>query len=227
MRKRMINPLPRRSSSSMIDGPGSTVRVLRSLPRQVPRYKEEAADIFAFPLLDRDSCAEFVASVKNSADWLPALVRNQVGPDEYVTSVQRDARVAEILDSAEMGDLYYQFEQKMDEIVKPLIKTTFGITLEEHGGTQVLHYPPGGHYVPHQDAVSDLLYRYFTVVCYLNDDFEGGRTWFPSLGYSAQPRTGTAIIFPSRFYHCAQPVLRGEKFVIISWVNGPMPIQWI
>jgi hypothetical protein len=223
----MINPLPRRSSSSMIDGPGSTVRVLRSLPRQVPRYKEEAADIFALPLLDRDSCAEFVGSIKNSNDWLPALVRNQVGPDEYVTSVQRDARVAEILDSAEMGGLYYQFEQKMDEVVKPLIKTTFGITLAEHGGTQVLHYPPGGHYVPHQDAVSDLLYRYFTVVCYLNDDFEGGRTWFPSLGYSVQPRTGTAIIFPSRFYHCAQPVLRGEKFVIISWVNGPMPIQWI
>lgn len=200
---------------------------MRSLPTQIVRYKEEAGNVFAFPLLDAGSCAEFVESIKNGDDWLPALVRNQVGPTEYVTSVQRKSRLAQILDSTEIGDLYYQFEKKMDEVVKPLIKTTFDITLHEHGGTQVLRYPPGGHYVPHQDAVSDLLYRYFTVVCYLNDDFEGGRTWFPSLDYSAQPRTGTAILFPSRFYHCAQPVVRGEKFVIISWVNGPMPIQWI
>jgi len=191
------------------------------------RFNEEASNVFAFPLLDRDSCAEFVESIKSPRDWSPAMVRNQVGPAEYVTAVRPDTRLAQIMDSTTMGDLCCRFEKKMDTVVKPLIKTTFGITLEEHGGTQVLRYPPGGHYVPHQDAVSDLLYRYFTIVCYLNDDFEGGRTWFPSLDYSTLPRTGMAIMFPSRFYHCAQPVVRGEKFVIISWVNGPMPIQWI
>ena len=190
-------------------------------------YKEESSNVFAFPLFGEDTCAAFVESIRNADGWSPAQVRNEVGPAEYVTSVRPRTRFAEILDSAEMGKLYAHFEKKMDTVVKPLIKATFGITLDEHGGTQVLRYPPGGHYVPHQDAVSDMLYRYFTVVCYLNDDFEGGCTWFPSLDYSAVPRTGKAILFPSRFYHSAQPVVRGEKFVIISWVNGPLPIRWM
>lgn len=194
---------------------------------EMVQYKEESSNLFSFPFFAANSCARYVESIKNAEGWSPAQVRNEIGPAEYVTSVRPDTRFAEILGSAEMGDLYDRFEEKMNRVVKPLIKTTFGIALHEHAGTQVLRYPPGGHYVPHQDAVSDMLYRYFTVVCYLNDDFEGGRTWFPSLDYSAVPRTGRAIVFPSRFYHCAQPVVRGEKFVIISWINGPLPIKWI
>ncbi len=88
----------------------------------------------------------------------------------------------------------------MDEIIKPLIKRIFGVSLSKHVDTQILRYPPGGHYIPHQDVGSDLLDRYFTVVCYLNDDFEGGRTWFPSLNYSVVPQAGKAVFFPASFY---------------------------
>ena len=126
-----------------------------------------------------------------------------------------------------LRDLLARFDEKMDEIVKPLIKNIFGVSLSKHVDTQILRYPPGGHYIPHQDVGSDLLDRYFTVVCYLNDDFEGGRTWFPSLNYSVVPQAGKAVFFPASFFHCAQPVIKGEKFAIISWISGPVPLKWI
>jgi hypothetical protein len=195
--------------------------------KRMAHYEEESRSVFSVPLYDAKSCRAIVECVKRLDDWSTAQVRFEVGPAEFVTSERPDTRLARILTSVHTRELYDRFDEKMDEIIKPLIKTIFGVCLHEHSGTQILHYPPGGHYVPHQDAVSDMLYRYFTVVCYLNDDFEGGHTWFPSLNYSAVPQVGKAILFPSRFYHCAQPVIKGEKLVIISWVNGPLPLKWI
>jgi predicted 2-oxoglutarate/Fe(II)-dependent dioxygenase YbiX len=199
---------------------------VRELKRTV-LYKEESRDVFSIPLYDAKSCRAIVEYVKRLDDWSTARVRFAVGPAEFATSVRLDTRLARILNSVHARELYDGFDEKMNKIIKPLIKGIFGVSLHQHSGTQILRYPTGGHYVPHQDAVSDLLYRYFTVVCYLNDDFEGGHTWFPSLNYSAVPQAGKAILFPSRFYHCAQPVIRGEKLVIVSWVNGPLPLKWI
>jgi predicted 2-oxoglutarate/Fe(II)-dependent dioxygenase YbiX len=200
--------------------------VARELKRMA-HYKEESQEVFSVPLYDAKSCRAIVEYVKGLNDWSSAEVRFQVAPAEFVTSVRSDDRLARILNSVHARELYARFDEKMNKIIKPLIKTIFGVSLHEHSGTQILRYPPGGHYIPHQDAGSDLLDRYFTIICYLNDDFEGGHTWFPSLNYSAVPEVGKAMLFPSRFYHGARPVIQGEKFVIVSWVNGPHPLKWI
>jgi len=193
----------------------------------LPSYREEARSVFSFRFFEKKKCREMVQYVRHLDDWADAEVRHQVGTEEFVTSVRTDTRIANILISARCSKWYGLFDQEMDQAVKPIIQRVFGVSLQEHSGTQVLRYPPGGHYVPHQDAMTDMRYRYFTVVCYLNDNFEGGDTWFPSLNHSVVPETGKAVIFPSSFYHCAQPVIRGEKFVIVSWVIGPLPITWI
>jgi hypothetical protein len=195
--------------------------------KRTAHYEEECRGVFSVPLYDAKACRAIVERVKRLDDWSAAQVRFVVGPTEFVTTERADTRLARILNSAYTRELYDRFDERMNELIKPLIKRIFGVSLHQHSGTQILHYPPGGHYVPHQDAVSDMLYRYFTVVCYLNDDFEGGHTWFPSLNHSVVPQVGKAVLFPSRFYHCAQPVIRGEKFVIVSWVDGPLPLKWI
>ncbi|MGA8311890.1 MAG: 2OG-Fe(II) oxygenase, partial [Terriglobales bacterium] len=95
-------------------------------------------------------------------------------------------------------------------------------------GTEIVRYSPGGHYVPHKDANElELANRYFTVLCYLNDSFEEGKTSFTSLNFTAAPAAGKTLVFPSRYLHCAEPVTRGEKFVFITWLCGPPPIKWI
>jgi predicted 2-oxoglutarate/Fe(II)-dependent dioxygenase YbiX len=193
----------------------------------LPDWKEEARSVFSFRFFEKKTCRAMLQQMKRLDDWEDAEVRNQVSPQEFITSVRADTRIANILISAHCGKWYQLFDREMDQAVKPMIQNLFGISLHEHSGTQVLRYPRGGHYVPHQDAMTDMRYRYFTVVCYLNDDFEGGDTWFPSLDHAVLPETGKAILFPSSFYHCARPVVRGEKFVIVSWVIGPLPVTWI
>jgi len=136
-------------------------------------------------------------------------------------------RRARILDPARAVQIYDDFERRVDRQIKPLIKDIWQVDLREHAGTQIIRYAPNGHYEPHTDSGLNLNDRYFSVLCYLNDDFEGGCTFFPYLNYRATPKSGRAIVFPSRFTHCAEPVLKGEKYVALTWVVGPMPIQWL
>jgi Rps23 Pro-64 3,4-dihydroxylase Tpa1-like proline 4-hydroxylase len=192
-----------------------------------PGFHEESRDVFSIPLYDAQSCATIVEYIKGLDGWSSAQVRFEVGHEEFASAERPDDRIAKILESAQANEICAQFDDKMDSVIKPLIRQICGVNFTEHSGTQILRYPPGGHYVPHQDAGSDLLDRYFTVVCYLNEDFEGGHTRFPSLKHSVVPQRGKAVVFPSRFFHCAEPVIRGEKFVIISWLNGPTPLRWI
>jgi predicted 2-oxoglutarate/Fe(II)-dependent dioxygenase YbiX len=131
------------------------------------------------------------------------------------------------LNSPRAPHVYEQFDRRVNNVVKPLISQVWNVELTDHSGTQMIRYGEGGHYLPHADAGEDLPDRYFTALLYLNDDFDGGHTSFPSLDAAVKPKTGQAIIFPARYLHCAEPVTRGEKFVLLTWVCGPVPINWI
>lgn len=188
---------------------------------------EEANGVFRMPLLSPRTCRRMVENVESLRGWRGAQVSIETGDNAYGSVTRHDIRSARILSWKHTDILCRGFEAQLDRVVKPMIRKQWGVDLRDHDGTQVIRYPAGGHYLPHQDAGPDFPRRYFTVVCYLNDDFEGGRTWFPSLNYSAIPRCGSALLFPAHYYHCAQPVARGEKFVIVSWLEGPARVRWI
>ena len=107
------------------------------------------------------------------------------------------------------------------------LKGLWKLDLRTHSGTHLLKYEAADHYRPHKDTGLGFDGRYFSVVCYLNDDFTGGRTLFPTLNYAATPAAGRAIIFPSNYLHGSEPVISGQKFVMVSWIEGPVPIQWL
>ena len=52
-----------------------------------------------------------------------------------------------------------------------------------------------------------------SVLIYLNDDFEGGRTEIEGCG-SVEPRTGRALLFDHRIEHQGAPVSAGTKYVL-------------
>ena len=53
-----------------------------------------------------------------------------------------------------------------------------------------------------------------TCMVYLNDDFEGGRTWFPELDVRVEPRTGMVLLFRHLLSHAGETVLAGTKYVL-------------
>lgn len=96
---------------------------------------------------------------------------------------------------------------------------------------QILAYGPGGRYIAHADADAwdrdrhrwhRVVDRDVSLLIYLDQDFEGGALYFPRFDYRLQPATGTLVLFPAdaRYAHCAEPVIRGERHVIVSWAAG-------
>jgi len=64
--------------------------------------------------------------------------------------------------------------------------------------------------------------RFVSIICYLNDDFEGGETSFPNFEYDSQVRTGGMIIFPCTwsYLHKGNPVTKGgAKYVLGTFLN--------
>lgn len=143
-----------------------------------------------------------------------------------------EVRSAWILDSENQQHLYLDFENKVRTVIQSLILKLWGVKLYSCDGTQLIRYKPGDRYLPHKDSSEDateisFASRYFTILCYLNDSFLGGTTTFPTLGYTAMPVSGKALIFPSHYWHSAVSVAGGEKFVLLTWVCGPVPLRWI
>jgi predicted 2-oxoglutarate/Fe(II)-dependent dioxygenase YbiX len=190
-------------------------------------YKDESDGVISVSLFGAADCRKIVDRVSQLDQWEPAQVRETDAEGRSESFTHPEVRSTSIFVSEQAEDVYRSFDIAMDRQLKPLVKKVWNIDLTEHSGTQILKYGPADHYVPHQDSGPGLESRYLSVVCYLNDDFAGGETSFPGVGYTAKPKTGKAIIFPSHYLHGSVPVIRGEKFVIVSWLRGPDAIKWI
>ena len=107
---------------------------------------------------------------------------------------------------------------------------------------QVLQYPEGGFFKPHYDCCDggpDECKRMNaqggprrqTIIIYLNDDFQGGETFFPNINVTIVPQKGKAVVFWStdsdnnvirESFHGGNPVKGGEKWICNKWVH-PKP----
>lgn len=90
---------------------------------------------------------------------------------------------------------------------------------------QFAEYSPGHHYTWHTDTFTlcgkpeD---RKITVVCLLNDGFEGGDFEVRLYGdYNAQLKKGAMIAFPAILEHRVTPIITGTRYSATMWFNGP------
>lgn len=190
-------------------------------------YREESHGVVSLRLYEPSECQIIVKGINELEGWNAALIREAQESGDYNIVARSDVRSASTLNSPEVERLYDQFEQKLDSLVNPLIRQLWKLELRNHSGTHLLKYEAAGHYVPHRDTGLGFEGRYFSVVCYLNDDFTGGRTLFPTLKYAVTPEAGQAILFPSNYLHGSEPVVSGKKLVFVSWIEGPVPINWL
>jgi len=189
--------------------------------------EQECHGVYACTLYGAEECAAILAQARAIDAWAPAEIT--VEDDDGVSESLQDVstRSARILDRVQGAAITEDFDARVRRHVLPAIREIWDVDLHDLNGTQLVEYQPGGHYSTHQDSGGAFADRYFTVVAYLNADFDGGHTSFPTLPHVTHPETGKAVFFPSSYHHCAEPVTRGEKYVLITWVCGPVPVKWI
>lgn len=62
-------------------------------------------------------------------------------------------------------------------------------------------------------------------IVYLNDDFEGGQTYFEE-GTTFKPKTGRGLFFDGQYYrHGVKPIEENIRYVVAAWYKKLYPIS--
>jgi len=115
--------------------------------------------------------------------------------------------------------LKFQYKLKDDEcwanhLPEKLKSEEFQINRYDENQEYKWHTDQGYNYI---NETGNFM-RQFSIVVYLNDDFDGGETEFQFT--KIIPQRGACLIFPSNFMytHCARPVRNGVKYSCASWL---------
>jgi PKHD-type hydroxylase len=86
-------------------------------------------------------------------------------------------------------------------------------------------YDVNGKYETHVDTFHQRTNetRKLTVLVFLNDDFEGGKFYIANGHQRMYPEQskGSVIIFPSFMPHGVEPITKGVRYSIVTWMVGP------
>lgn len=109
------------------------------------------------------------------------------------------------------------------------VEPFFGTEIEYWNQPVLLKYEPGGFYVPHIDGEQwtgqDWLRIYdrdYSLIAFLNENYEGGNLVFPNQGMTVTPQKGRLVAFPSghEYRHGAEKTISGERFQLVSWLTA-------
>jgi prolyl 4-hydroxylase len=109
------------------------------------------------------------------------------------------------------------------------IAAASGTAPEQGEPLQVLRYGVGGEYKPHYDSIPGFTnQRAMTMLVWLNEDYEGGETWFTEPQLALKGVAGDAVLFTNvgpdgrrdpLSAHAGLPVTRGEKLIASKWIR--------
>lgn len=125
------------------------------------------------------------------------------------------------------------------EVIRARLSRAVGLPLPNFEMSQMLHYSEGQDFKPHHDYFDPAMpgyqaevaangQRIATQLIYLNEEFEGGETHFPSLGLTFRGGAGDALVFfnineqgdPEPLtLHTGLPPTKGEKWLFSQWIR--------
>ncbi len=185
-------------------------------------FEEVADQIRVLPLLDRNVCQGLIDAADHLSLWCDAMVDG--GPGSGIV-VDRRARSAELISEYWLPALFDHVRPAIEaRFTKQLSSTAsprFGLS-----SLQIIRYRPGGHHAVHADSGLDdgrgsTRWRRYSVVCYLNNEFDGGHTRFSGLDMRVKPPPGHCVLFPASYFHAGEPVLAGTKYILTTYLGDP------
>lgn len=178
--------------------------------------------------LTNQECDYFVS--KANAIGLKPATTYSPSRDEYVPDPARDSWVAKFICQDKN-----QISQRVSKRLSHLLKTN----VLQHEPFQVMRYQEGERYLPHYDFFPERTHsnpwwnksggqRVWTVLMYLNQEYQGGETAFLNTNLKIKGEKGGALIFRNltqdgsrdvKTVHLGMPATEGEKWVVSLWTR--------
>ncbi|MDG2990706.1 2OG-Fe(II) oxygenase [Candidatus Synechococcus calcipolaris G9] len=190
-----------------------------------PSFTDVGADILLFrQLLSPEVCQQII----QVAEWItfdPSSI--------LMGTVDPEVRSGGILPLDAQHPVQRSTQQLLYEkiqLIQRALYQHYGIKFPQVEGFSILRYRPGESYRRHVDNLllasrmmelaQGIPTRDISIVGYLNDEFEGGETYFDRQDIKIKPATGDVIAFPSYYTHphAALPVTQGTKYAFTTWL---------
>jgi PKHD-type hydroxylase len=182
---------------------------------------------FAYYKYDNVISSDMIKDIlSNRENWGSA----SVGDPNFGISTKKELRKTDIiwLDDQKYFDMFWDLGQDAN------LNGGWNLQLSCMESFQLGRYKDGGFYGWHvdgdmmtaydlpQNSFMDKNTRKLSMVCWLNDDFDGGEFEFhPAYNIPPlKPTKGTVLFFPSSYVHRVVPVTQGERYSLVSWFLG-------
>lgn len=184
-------------------------------------YNHDAYGLITVDLFEDITCQRIVERANNVNRWQRAAVVRPGSQGDFHEIVDENSRAGVILSLHDAPEVFSEFCASLTTHIRPIIGDVWHVDAAESYGTHLVRYPTGGYFRAHRDTGFGVGNRLFTVICYLNDDFEGGATSFPNLDQKIIPKCGRFLVFPSDYLHGSDTVTGGEKYIFVTWIVQP------
>lgn len=172
-------------------------------------------------------------------DWLIERARTRLTPSRVYDAVK-----GETLVSTTRTNSVANFSIADVELLHLLLQSRMSVAcrqpMRNMEAPAVLHYALGEQISDHYDFVDPAIPNYqeelarngqrvVTFLLYLNDDYEGGETAFPRLGFTHKGRRGEGLFFVNaladmqpdlRMLHAGRPPTNGEKWIVSQFIRS-------
>lgn len=181
-------------------------------------YNEYLKAIGQFPaVFTAEECRQLISLPLSVADAGVQTEHNSAGQVEYGSRRTRERAVPP-------DPEYMWIYHRLARVAGEANQKAYQFRLDDFMTVTVLEYNPDGFFDWHLDLGTGIFSaRKLSMVTFLTppEEYEGGELCFSDGGEPMRLAQGTTVIFPSYLMHRVNPVTRGNRHTLVSWVHGP------
>jgi len=173
---------------------------------------EKAEQIYQFQLFTKEYCDLLIEEVEHCGRWITQdeeFKSVNINGLEEIDDPETTLHLHEILN---LEEVFYEYVDKHLKPVMEALWITFKLLKKDR--PYVLKYEP--HVIKEMGLHYDN--ETVTLVCNLNEEYEGGGTYFPRWNFSTgKPPAGGAIIYPGGVSHQHQglKITAGKRYLFL------------
>jgi PKHD-type hydroxylase len=166
-----------------------------------------------------EACSRLINSIERLDTEIAAIVGNNNGCGGIIDKKIRDVKKIPLPAWTGLG-------AQMTGMGLSANKQAWKFDVTHANQCDYLIYDVQGHYHAHTDTFMSPTQeecRKLTILAFLNDDFEGGRLFLQNGNNKIYPpqNSGSVLVFPSFLVHGVEPVTKGIRRSIVTWLVGP------